>query len=78
MEPRKEEALTLYHTQHLFTGYYQAPLRNECQRSGQRSVRNGPLESSHRGAAEMNLTFIHEDACSIPGLAQWVKDLVLP
>ena len=28
------------------------------------------LGSSHYGAAEMNLTSIHEDACSIPGLAQ--------
>ena len=25
-----------------------------------------------------NLTSIHKDASLIPGLAQWVKDLVLP
>ena len=33
--------------------------------------------SSHRGAAEMNLTSIREDTGWIPGLNQWVKDLAL-
>ena len=35
------------------------------------------LGSSYCGAAEMNPTSNHEVVGSIPGLAQWVKDLAL-
>ena len=45
-------------------------------KGGLRSLlKNKVLESSHCGTAEVNLTGNHEVAGSIPGLAQWVKDL---
>ena len=40
--------------------------------------KNWADRSSHCGSAVVNLTSIHEDTGLIPGLAQWVKDLVLP
>ena len=36
------------------------------------------IKSSCCGSMEMNLTRIHEDTGSIPGLIQWVKDPELP
>ena len=40
-------------------------------------IKMAEVRSSHCGTVETNLTSIHEAAGSIPGLSQWVGDLVL-
>ena len=40
-------------------------------------IKINTIWSSHRGAAEMNLTRNHEVTGSIPGLVQWVKGVAM-
>ena len=56
--------------------------KNRFTPNGQLSRSNGHLQSetrsSHLGAVVNNLTRNHEVCGSVPALAQWVNDPVLP
>ena len=49
----------------------------ECE-ARRLEIRRKQRRSSPRGTIEVNPTRNHEVVSLIPGLAQWVKDLVLP
>ena len=56
---------------------YAAGSALKSQKEKEHLFKNRWTESSHCGTVETNLNSIHEDVALIPGLNQWVMDLVL-
>ena len=64
------------HVSILYKNFYNSLIKGHNQ--NKKWTKNLNRGCSHCGTAEMNLTGNHEVAGPIPGLTQWVKDLVLP
>ena len=59
-------------------GYLQQCEKNPQTPKPRNTKKIKKKRSSHHGSVITNPTSIQEDTGSIPGLAQWVKDVVLP
>ena len=62
---------------YLKTGRKKGILRFVISTIKKKKKRKKRFQSSRYSAVEMNPTSIHGDVGSIPGLAQWVRDMVL-